>query len=227
MNYPFVSILVPTTIGRVKFLHLLMKNVKSQTYPHDKMELVVIGDQNLQTKREFENMFFDLKGIRCRYIPCNIHNNIGSKRNFACTKASYDIIVNMDDDDIYNKSYIEYSIKSIQDMNVDIVGCRDMIITWPSLDFETRYVVGTSIHEGTMVFKKKHWKKYKFRKSTYAEGSQMVNGRYFNQMDIKKIMMCVSHGTNTYDKIDLLKKGAIVSLSESSKDSMRKLVQLK
>jgi len=92
-----------------------------------------------------------------RYITCDISNNIGKKRNFCCSKASHKIIAMMDDDDIYNREYIEHSVRTMGVMNKDIVGCRDMIITWPSKDFETRYVRGSYIHEGTMVFRKSHW----------------------------------------------------------------------
>lgn len=226
MGKPFVSVLVPTTIERIKFSNLLIKNIVSQTYPHDKLEIVIVGDEHPITKRHYENIFKTLTGSRWRYIQCNINHNIGLKRNFSCRRASHDFIVNMDDDDIYNKSYIEYSINYLQEMNVDIVGCRDMLITWPALDFETRYIVGSSMHEGTMVYKKQQWKKYKFKEATHAEGSQMVNGRYFNQMDIRKIMMCVSHENNTYDKTEHLKNGATIMLSQTSKDSMKKVMEM-
>jgi glycosyltransferase involved in cell wall biosynthesis len=226
MGKPFVSILVPTTLDRIKFGGLLLKNILSQTYPHDKLELVIVGDENPITKRTYESMFKNLPYMRCRYVECNIYHSIGLKRNFACTKASHDFIVNMDDDDIYNKAYIEHSIDYLRDMNLDIVGCKDMLITWPKLDFETRYIVGSSIHEGTMVYRKKHWKKYKFKDSKYAEGSQMVKGRCFNKMDIRKVMLCVSHENNTYDKTELLKHGAIVILSQAAKDGMKKIMDV-
>ena len=122
METPFVTILVPTTKDRLVFIDLVMKNIKSQTYPHNKLELIVIGDKDPKTKRTYEHMFPSLTGVKCRYIECNIDHNIGKKRNFSCTKASHYFIVNMDDDDIYNKVYIEYSMATIKEMDMDVVG---------------------------------------------------------------------------------------------------------
>ena len=45
-------------------------------------------------------------------------------------------------------------------------------------------------------------------------------------MDIRKVMLCVSHENNTYDKTELLKHGAIVILSQESKDSMKKIMDV-
>jgi len=126
-DLPFVTVIIPTMKSRIPFKDMMVRNLTSQTY---------------LSKMEF------------RYITCDISNNIGKKRNFCCSKASHKIIAMMDDDDIYNREYIEHSVRTMGVMNKDIVGCRDMIITWPSKDFETRYVRGSYIHEGTMVFRK-------------------------------------------------------------------------
>ena len=43
MNYPNISILTPT-YNRSKFLPLFISNLKSQTYPHNKLEVVIYDD---------------------------------------------------------------------------------------------------------------------------------------------------------------------------------------
>jgi len=202
----------------------MIKNLTSQTYPHDKMEVLVVGDDDPLTKKTYEDTHVSLSKMEFRYIPCHISSNIGKKRNFCCSKASHNVIAMMDDDDIYNREYIEHSVTGMESMKKDIVGCRDMIITWPSKDFETRYVRGSSIHEGTMVFRKSHWKKYGFKESRTGEGTQMVSGEFYRDVDIRRVMICVAHDSNTFDKESLLRDGIVVPLSEDKKKNMREIM---
>ena len=222
---PFVTIVVPTMGSRVRFIHLLVNNVMSQTYPHEKLELLVVGDEDPITRERYEKMSEILPSeIRFRYVECEITDNIGKKRNFCCTKASHKVIAMMDDDDIYNRDYVRHSVEEMKRYKTDIVGCRDMIITWPSLNFETRYVRGSSIHEGTMVFRKKHWKMYRFKESRTGEGVNMVKGAFHNEVDIRRVMMCVAHDSNTFDKTSLLCNGGVITLDGKNKDSLRELL---
>lgn len=223
-DLPLVSIVVPTMRTRVKFRHLLVNNVTSQTYPHQKIELLVVGDDDPLTREGFEEVSHLFEHMRFRYIACDISNNIGKKRNFCCSKASHKVIAMMDDDDIYSREYIEHSVEEMGRLKKDLVGCRDMIITWPSLDLETRYIRGSSIHEGTMVFRKRHWKMYGFKESRSGEGVQMVTGSFHNEIDIRKVMICVAHDSNTFDKTSLLCNGAVIDLDEGQKTALRELV---
>jgi glycosyltransferase involved in cell wall biosynthesis len=224
---PFVSIVVPTMASRVKFGHLLANNVSSQTYPHARLELLVVGDGDPLTREGFEDMTRLLDpGLRRRYIACDVLDNIGKKRNFCCSKASHKVIAMMDDDDVYSRGYIEHSVGELNRLKRDIVGCRDMIITWPSLDFETRFIRGSSIHEGTMVFRKRHWSRNRFKESRVGEGAQMVAGSFYNEIDIRRVMMCVAHGSNTFDKAPLLCGGASIELGDDKKEYMREILGL-
>ena len=130
----------------------------------------------------------------------------------------------MDDDDIYNKEYIEYSVNYLRDGKLDIVGCRDMIITWPDLDFETRFVRGITIHEGTMVFRKSHWRKQKFKETTTGEGTQMVSGSFNNNLDIRNVMICLAHDNNTFDKTSLLENSTKVEIGSKKKEYLKEII---
>lgn len=224
---PCVSIIVPTMVSRTKFIHLVTRNVISQTYPSDKIEVLVVGDEDPNTRRIFEDVSSVFEGRRFRYISCGIANNIGKKRNFCCEKASHKIIAMMDDDDLYNREYIEHSVMELRRLKKGIVGCKDMIITWPSLDFETRYVKGKSIHEGTMVFRKCHWKRNRFKEVSTGEGVQMVrtdDGSSYNDIDIRKIMLCVAHDSNTFDKTPILYTGIRLEIDEGKKQPLRDIL---
>ena len=223
---PCVSIVIPTTRSRTRFLNLVVRNLISQTYPRDKIEILVVGDEDPITRRTFESVSDMFEGTRFRYISCYISDNIGKKRNFCCEASSHKIIAMMDDDDIYNKDYVEHSVRELRSRKKGIVGCRDMIITWPSLDFETRYVKGSSIHEGTMVFRKSHWKMHRFRETRTGEGVQMVqkeDGSSYNLIDIRRVMICVAHDSNTFDKSRILCEGANIDMSEGQKKVLRSL----
>lgn len=227
---PCVSVIVPTTRSRSKFTHLVVKNLFSQTYPREKMEVLVVGDEDPITKKNFEEVSSVLEGMRFRYVDCDISGNIGKKRNFCCEKASHKIIAMMDDDDIYNREYIEHSVKELRRLKKGIVGCKDMIITWPSLNFETRYVKGSSIHEGTMVFRKSHWKRNMFKECNKGEGVQMVrmdDGSSYNEIDIRKVMLCVAHDSNTFDKTPILLNGIPLEIGEGQKEALRDIVKFK
>ena len=52
----------------------------------------------------------------------------------------------------------------------------------------------------------------------------MVSGSFHNQIDIRKVMMCVAHGSNTFDKTPLLSTGAVLELGIDHKESLRELM---
>ena len=223
---PYVTVMVPTTRSRVKFIPLVTRNITSQTFPHDRIEVLVIGDQDPYTKKEYQQVSSLLSKTSFRYVTCDIKDNIGKKRNFGCSKATHDIIAMMDDDDIYSSQYIEHCVSELMRRNKAIVGCRDMIITWPSIHFETRYVRGSHIHEGTMVFLKKHWELNGFKESSSGEGVPMVTGSFYNEIDIRKVMICVAHESNTFDKTALLRSGMRLELKNEGKESLREVLSV-
>jgi len=219
---PIVSIVTPTYKNRIKFIPLMMKNVSKQLYQHDRLEWIVVGDDKQETKDAFELRAFPTlreMGIICKYFKCDILDNIGDKRNFCVSMVTSEIIANMDDDDIYNQNYINESIRTMKEKKATIVGCRDMLIFYPNVGQKMIYIRGTKIHEGTMCFQKKHWQKYKFKSAIHAEGVTMVKGKFFNEVDIKNVMTCISHNENTFDKSGLL-TCAEVELNDSQRETI-------
>ena len=53
-----------------------------------------------------------------------------------------------------------------------------------------------------------------------GEGTRMVNGSYFNELDIRKIMICISHGENTYDKSKFIGNPEVELSGEAKKNIM-------
>ena len=221
---PMVTIVTPVTYSRVKFMHLMVSNVMNQTYPHSRLEWLVVGDDLLKTKESFEDAFKNIPSVKCRYIPCDIMRDIGAKRNFAVSHVSTKIASNQDSDDKYSSSHIEYSVSELKRTKSGIVGCKDMLVFFQENGGKMVYLKGNSIHEGTMTHTLRHWKVNKYHKNTMkAEGTRMVNGNYFNELDIRKIMICIAHGDNTYDKSRFL-GNPVVDLSDDAKNNITNLI---
>ena len=225
-SFPGVTILTPVTHDRLQFIDLMISNVTNQTYPHRLIEWLVIGDSFGETREKFEAAFLTIPDIECKYIECDIVGDIGKKRNFSSSKASYEIMANMDSDDIYNKHYLACSIKELRERRVGLVGCRDMIIFFPSDEKKLIYIYGSSIHDGTMVYTRKHWRTFKYNKGMKAEGAGLVKGKFFNEMDIRKVMICVAHSGNTFSKKCFLEKTSEIEITEEQKNSMIKMLPM-
>lgn len=202
-HMPRVSIVTPTTYSRSNFAPLLVRNVLCQTYPKHLLELIVVGDTDPRTEQLYLDVFEQLSNVECRYYSCQITGNIGKKRNFACERTRTKYVANMDDDDLYQKSYLEHAVTTLKEKKVNIVACRDMIVFFPLAGGKITMVRGSTGHEATFVCRKQHWKNHKYAPTATGEGASMIDGTYYNELDIRKVMICFSHGNNTYDKSKL------------------------
>jgi len=220
---PSVSILTPLTHDRLKFLDMMISNILTQDYPHDLIEWVVVGDTVEETKTIFENIFKKMGVIKCKFFPCDIMKDIGKKRNECVKHASHKILANMDSDDIYHKTFLSYSINELRNRKCGIVGCRDLMILFPKLE-KMIYIQGSSLHEGTSVFKRNHWKSFKYREGVkFAEGHDIARGgNVYNELDIRKMMICISHDTNTFSKSRFSDYPEV----EIPKDNLKKLLDM-
>ena len=216
---PRVSVIIPTTFSRAKFVPLLRRNILCQTYPHELLEVVVAGDTDTRTRQMFAEFFAGLPNIACAYFECDITGNIGRKRNFACGKAKHKILASMDSDDFYHSSYLEYAVRTMKQKKVSMVACRDMVVFFPLVSGKMTMVRGGTGHEATFVCTKQHWKTHKYAPTSVGEGVRMISGRFFNELDIKQVMICFSHESNTYDKRELL-RAPEVHISDALRQSL-------
>lgn len=203
---PNISILMPT-YNRRKFIDLIIDNILNQSYPKNKLELVIIDDgpeKLLVNEKEFRNLIFPIK---LKYLRIDPKNKllIGTKRNFLVDHSSYDICINMDDDDIYLNNYILKSVLILLIKNADLVGSNQMIFYFNDLKKFTKIICKAKrqIHENTMCFTKKHWNKTGgFLQKQISEGPGMIDGHEENivNIDIDMLMCLVVHKGNTYPK---------------------------
>jgi len=216
---PRTAIITLTFKARASCAELACRNVCKQTLQPDFW--VVCADESAQCAQAYDSLTRkpDL------YLTCKAET-IGEKRNFAISRCLADIIAFQDDDDVYNALYLETAVHELATRQVGLVGCCDMIIVYPALDFKACYVKGKYTHEATVCCTRDHWEQYLFEHTSRGEGRQMCAGSYWNQLDIRKAMICVAHGSNTFSKDQLLQDSNQVVLPDALKAALKQELML-
>ena len=93
---PFVSVLTPT-YNRRKFIPAAIEIYKSQLYPKDRMEWIIVDDGTDKVEDLFAEASKTIPNIK--YISLSEKLLIGQKRNLLNDNAKGDIMIAMDDDD--------------------------------------------------------------------------------------------------------------------------------
>ena len=160
MSLPNISILVPT-YNRSKFLPLFIHNLKSQTYPHNKLEVCIYDDGTEPFTDNVAGLQIDIYPMKLVYHRDKVKKTIGEKRNYLVKKLSRNkFLCFMDDDDIYSNSYIEYSFKCLKENKAGLVGSSSMLFTYPENNYKITGIKCPhkyQIHEATMLFTRKYF----------------------------------------------------------------------
>lgn len=227
---PNVSILMPT-YNRKNFLELIIDNILSQTYPKNKLELVIIDDGKeklIKDENKIRNIIFPIK---LKYIKIDHKKKlkIGEKRNYLVKYSSYDYCINMDDDDIYLNNYILKSVLFLLVKKSNLVGSNQMIFYFPKYNKFTRIFCREKrqIHEATMCFKKSHWLKTGgFKNTNNSEGSKLIDGYEDNvyNMKIDGLMYCLCHNNNSYPKDTFFYKRELYLKLDDKKNNIIKKI---
>ena len=144
-----------------KFIPLMVCNIKHFNYPKDKMEWVIVDTKGNQLTEESLLIIRSFLEIDINYIHKN-HNNRHDEDELLYENASYDIILIMNEDNIYLSEYIRHSVDILLNTNKEIVGCLDMVFIHPHYDFEISISKdSTSFYETTLCMKKQYWKENK------------------------------------------------------------------
>jgi len=237
MSLPNISILTPT-YNRSKFLPLFIDNLKKQTYPHNKLEVCIYDDGTEPFTDNIAGLQLDIYPIKLVYHRDKVRKTIGEKRNYLVKKlARNKILCFMDDDDIYNPVYIEYSYDMLKENKAGLVGSNNMIFTYPFQDYKITAIKCKhkyQIHENTMLFTRKYFNSMGgFEKSSQAEGVKFIQNQDKNvfNTDIFNVLINVGHGTNTIDKeqfnIEKLKLEGWDTYTGPERDILNKILDIK
>jgi glycosyltransferase involved in cell wall biosynthesis len=234
MSLPNISILVPT-YNRSKFLPLLIHNLKSQTYPHNKLEVCIYDDGTEPFTDNTAGLQLDIYPIKLVYHRDKVRKSIGEKRNYLVKKLSRNkFLCFMDDDDIYSPIYVEYSFKCLKDNKAGLVGSSSMLFTYPEKDYVLTGIKCPKkhqIHEATMLFTRRYFGSMGgFENSSQGEGVKFIQDRdrdVFNT-DINNVMVCVAHDGNTIDKEQFNKEELKLGVYEGpERDILNKILCIK
>lgn len=200
---PFVSVVTPT-YNRRRFIPALIEIYKSQTYPKNRMEWIILDDGDDPVEDLFEAAAKTIPNIRYMRRPPKLL--IGKKRNILNNEAKGDIIVAMDDDDYYAPERVAHAVtKLMATPSVELAGSSEIYIYYS--DNKKIYKFGpynkSHATNGTMAWKRSYSLTHSYDETvTHAEESSFLE-KYVHpmiQLDIEKVMLVISHSENTYDK---------------------------
>jgi glycosyltransferase involved in cell wall biosynthesis len=105
-----VSIIIPA-YNEEKDIKDVLESINKQTYPKELIETIVIDDKSTDRTAEIASKY-PIKLIKGK------HKGVGAARNLGIKKASGDIILFVDADQILDKNYVKEVVKIFEDKNV-------------------------------------------------------------------------------------------------------------
>jgi hypothetical protein len=210
---PPISVVTPT-YNRKELIDIAFHNLLATDYPHDKIEWVVIEDNEKTPHLASEKIIsfqIQVPKIKIKYIPIEGRMSIGEKRNHAIEHASHDIILFMDDDDHYPSTsfrrrvaWLTKGSKGGQTGQANIACCTTIAlydlkrgvsaVNVPPFDLP----LSQRISEATLTFRKSAWIERRFPNVSLAEGESWIQGREDQVIEIppQQIIVAFSHGKN-------------------------------
>jgi hypothetical protein len=196
---PNVSI-VCVTRNRRLFMPILKYSYMIQSYPEEKMELIIVDDGD----DPIEDTLIGVPNVI--YVRLNEKTTIGEKRNIGIARAMYDVIAFMDDDDVYpNNSVIERTAMMLKSPAKEcafcsVIPCYDIMkyssfMNAPPLNL----AMSERVSEATLIFTRSFWEARKFEDVQIAEGDAFIRGREHmcRELSPQEVIVSLTHSTNT------------------------------
>lgn len=199
-DLPDISILCITKDRRV-FMPILKYSYMIQSYPEDKMELVIVDDGD----DSIEDTLIGVPNVK--YVRCDPGMTISQKRNVAVENAMYDILVTMDDDDIYPNNSVLHRVAMLLKAPAQQCGfcttipCYDItkfssFMNVPPMTLE----MSERVSEATLVFTRDFWKECPFDDTVHiGEGNAFIRGReqMCREISPQDVIVSLIHPKNT------------------------------
>ena len=208
MDLPKISILIPT-YNRRNFIPFVLRNLLIQEYPHKLLQVVIHDDGEIPLIENYEDFSNAIKPIKLKYLRNKTKLSIGEKRHKLIQNANNNLVVFMDDDDLYEPTYISHSFETLKNNNAGCVGCNKMIFIYPPYTKDDFYALDCGdnkklIHEATLMMTKSWYNKTKgFLNCNKAEGLGITQSCKLKTIALTNPlynMTAVVHGNNTIDK---------------------------
>lgn len=196
---PKVSV-VTITRDRRAFIPLAKYCFLAQGYPEEKLEWVIVDDG----KDQIKDLVSDLPNVK--YVLVDEPMTIGAKRNLGVEKASHDMLVMMDDDDVYpNNSLLTRVAFMLAEPTKECV----FSTTIPCYDIHDKksfmnvppntLPMCDRVSEATLAFTRSFWEKQKFPDEQIAEGGAFIRGREHmcREVSPQDVIVSLVHSKNT------------------------------
>jgi hypothetical protein len=196
---PDVSIVTLTRDRRV-FMPLAKYSYMIQSYPEDKLEWVVVDDG----EDSIEDTLIGVPHVK--YVQCEKDLTIGEKRNIGVQNAMYDIVVMMDDDDVYPNNSVLQRVAMMLKAPAKECGFCTGIPCYDIVKFSSymnippyQLPMAQRVSEATLVFTKKFWEQGKFPEIHIAEGETFISGReqMCREISPQEVIVSLVHPKNT------------------------------
>ena len=196
---PDISIVCITRDRRI-FMPILKYSYMIQSYPEEKMELIIVDDGD----DPIEDTLIGVPNVT--YVRLDEKKTIGEKRDIGVSKAMYDIITFMDDDDVYpNNSIVERTAMMLKAPAKEcgfcsVIPCYDIANYCSFMNIPPiRLPMSERVSEATLIFTKKFWEERKFGEVQIAEGDAFIRGREHmcRELSPQEVIVSLVHPKNT------------------------------
>ena len=198
-DLPMISV-ITITRDRREFIPLVKYGLIAQTYPAEKIEWVIVDDG----KDQIKDLVSELSNVK--YVLSDEPLTIGAKRNLAVASASHDIIVTMDDDDVYPSNSLLSRVAHMlaeprkECLFSTVIPCYNIhekksFMNVPPI----KLAMCERVSEATLCFTKAFWQAGQFPDKQIAEGGGFVRGReqQCREMSPQDIIVSLVHKKNT------------------------------
>lgn len=198
-DLPPVSV-ITLTRDRRSFIPLAKYCFLAQTYPEHLIEWVIVDDG----KDPIKALVSDLPNVT--YILLDEPLTIGAKRNLAISKAKHDILVMMDDDDVYpNNSVLSRVAHMLAEPKKDCIfstmlPCYEIHETKSFMNLPPITLdMSKRVSEATLCFTRAFWQERGFPDQQIAEGDAFIHGReqMCREFSPQDVIVSLSHKKTT------------------------------
>jgi|LauGreDrversion4_2_1035121.scaffolds.fasta_scaffold08053_3 glycosyltransferase involved in cell wall biosynthesis len=203
---PLVSVLTPT-YNRRRFIPTLIEIYRSQTFPKQKMEWLILDDGKDSVEDLFRPLTLELPNIR--YLRSHDKLRIGAKRNLLNREARGEILIAMDDDDYYPPERIATVVHAFtRHPDIDLAGASEMWLYYR----DTQQVMAVGPYHphhatnGTMAWRKRYALEHQYNEYvTHGEETSFLEDyrHPMIQLDPRKTILVICHSDNTVDKFKM------------------------
>jgi hypothetical protein len=198
-DLPYISV-ITITRDRRAFIPLVKYGLIAQTYPSEKIEWVVVDDG----KDQIKDLVSDVPNVK--YVLSDEPLTIGAKRNLAVEHASHNILVTMDDDDVYPSNSLLARVAHMlaaprkECLFSTVIPCYNIHETKSFMNVPPiKLPMCERVSEATLCFTRAFWEAGKFPDQQIAEGGGFVRGReqQCRELSPQDIIVSLIHKKNT------------------------------